>query len=115
VRLVRFALFGILTGALAATACVWWRLGDPAAIEIGGYCFGIKPSSTSACGTVDGALYLFPGLVFGVVFAALLWRSRRLTLPGATVYAAAATLTNAAATFVCTIAAAPTRRSAAVR
>ena len=99
---MRFALFGILTGAVAATACVLWRLGEPAAIAIGGYCFGIKPSSTSACAAVDGALYLFPGLVFGVVFGALLWRSRWLTLPGAAVYAAAATLANAAATFVCT-------------
>jgi len=101
VRPIRFALAGILTGAAAATACVFFRLGEPAAIEIGSYCFGVKPSSTSACQTVDGAFYLFPGLVFGVAFGAMLWRGRWLTLPGAAVYAAAATFANAAATFVC--------------
>ena len=99
---MRFALLGILAGAVAATACAFLRLGELAAIEIGGYCFGIKASSSSACGTaIDGALYLFPGLVFGIAFGPLLWLSQRLTLPAAAVYAAAAALANAAATFVC--------------
>jgi len=102
VRITKFALFGILTGAAAATACAFLRLGEPAAVEIGGYCFGIKPTSTGPCGTVDGALYLIPGLGFGVVFGLLLWRARRLTATGAILNAGAAALANAVAVFLCT-------------
>jgi len=99
-KLLQFALAGILTGALAATACAFLRLGEPSPIEIAGYCFGLKATSTSACQTIDGALYLFPGMVFGVVFGPLLlWK--RLTAAAAAAYAAAATIANALAVFVC--------------
>ena len=73
-RIIRFALFGGLAGAVAASACSFGRIGDAAAVEIAGYCFGIKGTSTSACQAIDGALYLFPGMVFGVVFGPLLLR-----------------------------------------
>ena len=100
-KLLQFALVGILTGALAATACAFLRLGEPPPIVIAGYCFGVKASSISPCGTIDGSLYLFPGLVFGVVFGPRLWHGRRLIASGIALYAGAATFANALAVFVC--------------
>jgi hypothetical protein len=101
VRIIGFALFGGLAGTLAASACGFIRIGEAAVVEIAGYCFGMKAMSTSACQAIDGAFYLFPGMVFGVVFGSLLLLSRRLTAMAAAVYAAAATVANALAVFVC--------------
>jgi hypothetical protein len=85
VRIIGFALFGGLAGALAASACGFIRIGEAAVVEIAGYCFGMKAMSTSACQAIDGAFYLFPGM----------------TAMAAAVYAAAATVANALAVFVC--------------
>jgi len=101
-RLAIFAGCGVLTGAAAASLCSLLRLGEPAAIEIAGYCIGIMPSSYSRCGTVDSAFYLFPGLVFGVVFGPLLRLHGVFGTAAAAGYAAAAMLANAAAVVVCT-------------
>lgn len=100
-RLALFAGAGVLTGAAAAALCSSLRFGEPAAIEIAGYCIGIKPGSYSHCGTVDSAFYLFPGLMFGIVFGPLLRVYRELRAAAAAGYAAAAMLANAAAVFVC--------------
>jgi hypothetical protein len=101
VTIVGFALFGSLAGLVAAWACGFARIGEAPAVEIAGYCFGIKVTSTSACEAIDGAIYLFPGMVFGIVFGPLLLLSRRLTAMAAAAYAAAATLANVLAVFVC--------------
>ncbi len=100
-RSIRFAVFGALSGVVVASACVLLRLGEPSSVEIAGYCLGVRPSSYSHCQTIDGAFYLFPGLIFGLVFAPLLvWRGE-LEAHGAAGYAAAATIANAAAVFLC--------------
>jgi hypothetical protein len=100
-RLLTFAAFGTLSGVAAGLSCAFLRLGDAGTIEIVGYCFGVKPTSTSACQAIDGAFYLFPGLLFGVVFGPLLlWRGE-LHATGAIAYAAAATIANAAAVLLC--------------
>jgi hypothetical protein len=95
-----FALCGALTGA-AAAACTLVQIGEVGALTVGGYCLGVQATSTSACGGVDGALYAFPGLAFGVVFGPLLHFYRRLSVAGAVAYALSAALANAAAVAVC--------------
>lgn len=96
-----FAACGALSGVAAGLSCAFLRLGEAGTIEIVGYCFGLKATSTSACQAIDSAFYLFPGLVFGVVFGALLrWRGE-LEAIGAIAYTAAATIANAAAVLLC--------------
>ncbi|HKW53163.1 MAG TPA: hypothetical protein VJO12_05685, partial [Stellaceae bacterium] len=73
-RLARFTGLGAITGALAAA-------------------FGI------GVGFHWLALYVVPGLVFGLAFATLLHRQRLMRRGRAALYAAAAVLGNAAAVF----------------
>jgi hypothetical protein len=100
-RLLSFAACGALSGVAAGLSCAFLRLGEADTIEIAGYCFGLKATSTSACQAIDSAFYLFPGLVFGLVIGPLLlWRGE-LRATGAIAYAAAATIANAVAVLLC--------------
>jgi hypothetical protein len=99
-RPIAFALLGLLTGA-AAAGCTFMRLGDVAPFEIGGYCLGVLPITGAHCGGIDAAVYVFPGLVFGVVFGPLLRLRRQLSLGGVAAYAAGSCLGNAVAVAVC--------------
>ena len=98
-RLV-FATVGGLTGVASAFLARFVELGDVWAPAIGGYCFGFQTTSGSPCHGVDAAMYLFPGLVFGVTFGPLLQSCRIIDGKAAVAYAAAATLANAFAVFV---------------
>jgi len=95
-----FGVFGTLTGAIAA-ACTFYQIGEFYGIAIGGYCFGLQPTPSSKCGGIDGAIYIFPGLVFGIVFGPLLYFSERLSAAGAVAYVLAAFAANAVAVSVC--------------
>ena len=95
-----FAAFGALSGAIAA-ACALVHIGEVDAVEIDGYCFGVQATATSACRGIDGVLYVFPGLVFGVVFGPLMCFRRQLGGAGAAAYALAAWVANAVAVSVC--------------
>ncbi len=97
---ITFAVFGALTGAIAA-ACTFYQIGEFYGIAIGGYCFGLQPTPSSKCGGIDGAIYIFPGLVFGIVFGPLLYFSERLSAAGALVYVVAAFVANVVAVSVC--------------
>lgn len=97
---ILMALLGAVTGALAAAAVDLVPLRDVGGIVLFGHCFGMR--RVNECAGAPGAFYLFPGLIFGVGFAALLWWQRRLRLPDAIAFAIAATLANAAAVFVWT-------------
>jgi hypothetical protein len=99
-RVTAFAVVGALTGAVAA-ACTFYQIGEFYGVAIGGYCLGLQATPNSACGGIDGAIYIFPGLVFGIVFGPLLCFCRRLTAIGAVIYALAAFLANIAAVSVC--------------
>ena len=101
VRLVTaFAVFGALTGVIAAASTLY-QIGEFYGIAIGGYCFGLQATPSSTCGGIDGALYIFPGLVFGIVFGSLLYFCRRLSTIGAVAYALAAFAANAVAVSLC--------------
>jgi hypothetical protein len=95
-----FAVFGALTGAVAAAGALY-HVGEVRGISIGGYCLGLQAMPSSACGGIDGAIYIFPGLVFGIVFGPVLYSCRRLTAAGAVLYALAAFLANIAAVSFC--------------
>jgi hypothetical protein len=73
-RVLLFALFGVASGAAAA---VVFELTDA-----GGVLF-----------------YTAPGLVFGVIFGAILWRGRIIGPVRATIYGLAAALSHGAAVF----------------
>jgi len=95
-----FAVVGALTGAIAA-ACTFYQIGEFHGIAIDGYCFGLQATPSSTCGGIDGALYIFPGLVFGIVFGPLLYFCRRLSAAGALVYVVAAFAANVVAVSLC--------------
>jgi hypothetical protein len=97
---IGFALIGLLTGAVAA-ASTFLSLGPAGAPRIGGYCFGVPPIVGEHCAGVDAAVYLFPGLVFGLVFGPLLGSIRGLGIAGKLGYAVAAGLGNAVAVTLC--------------
>src|SRR5260221_6242217 len=98
--LVTFAVFGALSGAIAA-ACTFYQIGEFYGIAIGGYCFGLQATASSKCGGIDGAIYVFPGLAFGVVFGPLLYFCRRLNAVRAVAYVLAAFAANAVAVSLC--------------
>jgi hypothetical protein len=101
-----FGLRGVATGAVTAAACTVAKLGEVEPIAISGYCLGVQVSGAGvmqggACTGIDGAFYLFPGLVFGIAFGLLLHRRGRLSRSGAIGYALAAVVGNAVAVTVC--------------
>jgi hypothetical protein len=91
---------------IAAAACTQVQVGEIAPFDIAGYCLGTPISGAGvmkagACSGIDGAIYLFPGLVFGVVFGPLLHWRRRLSRSGAVLYALVAAVANAVAVMLC--------------
>src|SRR5258707_5551355 len=95
-----FAVVGAVTGAIAA-ACTLYQIGEFHGIAIGEYCFGLQATPSSTCGGIDGAIYVFPGLVFGIVFGPLLYFCRRLSAAGAAAYVLAAFAANVVAVSLC--------------
>jgi len=95
-----FVAFGVLTGAVAA-ACTLYQIGEFYGIAVGGYCFGLQATPNSTCGGIDGALYIFPGLVFGAVFGPLLYFCRALSAAGAVGYGLVAFAANGVAISLC--------------
>jgi hypothetical protein len=95
-RTVRSAVAGALSGAVSA-ACSFLALGQVPGVELFGHCFGMRIAGS--CGGIEGAIYLFPGLVFGLALGAdIWWRGHRRA---ASVFALAALAANALAVFVC--------------
>jgi hypothetical protein len=105
-RLAAFALCGVGTGAVTAAVCTVAKVGEVEPFAISGYCLGVQVSGAGvmqggACTGIDGAFYLFPGLVFGIAFGPLLRRRSHLSGSGAIGYALAAVVANAVAVTVC--------------
>lgn len=94
----RFLALGAASGALSAAA-TFIRLGDVASPLVLGRCLGFGGLNT--CNGIDASFYLFPGLIFGVGLAGLLYRQGRLKLTHAVVIVVASTIANAVAVFVC--------------
>ncbi len=90
---------GVASGLGSAALVTFCQMGDVAAPEVFGYCFGMRVSSN--CHGIDAALYLYPGTIFGVLFIA--WeRWRRRIDPGRLVgFVAASGVGNAVAVFLC--------------
>jgi hypothetical protein len=99
VRRSWFLLLGAVTGLLASAATMV-HLGDVAAPRLFGMCFGFS-SSGARCEGIDGAIYLFPGLIFGVGFAGAQRWCGRLDLGRALAFILASGIANAVATFLC--------------
>lgn len=99
VRPVWYLGLGAMSGLFSAAIIVFCHMGDVAAPEVAGYCFGLRISSR--CAGVDGTFYLFPGTIFGVLFAAL--RSCRgwIGLRRFIAFAGASGVANAVAVFAC--------------
>lgn len=90
---------GATSGLLSAAIIVFYHMGDVAAPEVAGYCFGLRMSSR--CEGVDATLYLFPGSIFGVLFAALQVR-RGWNYPGRVIaFVVVSGVANAVAVFLC--------------
>jgi hypothetical protein len=101
-----FALCGVATGAITAAVCTVAKLGEVEPFSLGAYCLGVQVSGAGlmqggACTGMDGAFYLFPGLVFGIAFGPPLHRRGSLSRGGAICYALAAVVANAVAVTVC--------------
>jgi hypothetical protein len=93
-----FLVVGAGSGILAAVT-TFFPLGDISAPWLFGRCFGLQVAGS--CNGIDGAVYLFPGLVFGIVFAGVeRWRGR--FDPGVGFgFVIASVIGNALAVFVC--------------
>ncbi|HXP04776.1 MAG TPA: hypothetical protein VN808_11695 [Stellaceae bacterium] len=87
------------SGLLSASIIVFCHMGDVAAPEVAGYCFGLRMSGR--CEGVDATLYLFPGTIFGVLFAALSSRRGWIGFGRFIAFIGAAGIANAVAVFVC--------------
>ena len=95
---IRYVLLGAAGGALAGLSTLY-PLGNLPAPTLFGQCFGLDISNR--CEGIDAAFYLFPGLIFGVLFAAAqLWRglfdARRVVT-----FALVSGVGNAVATLLC--------------
>jgi hypothetical protein len=97
-RASRFLALGAASGAVAAAA-TFIPLGDTAAPVVFGRCLGLK--MMSSCNGVALAVYLFPGLIFGVLFAEALRRRGQMIPRRAVVFVLASGIGNALAVFVC--------------
>lgn len=94
-----FLGMGAVSGLLSAAIIVFWHIGDVSAPEVAGYCFGLRMSSR--CEGVDATLYLFPGSIFGVLFAVMqVWRG--WNDPGRVIaFVVVSGVANAVAVFLC--------------
>ena len=104
---IRFALLGAASGALATGAVDLLHLGAAPGLMLFGNCFGVDYRDGRCIGA-PGATYVFPGLIFGLLFALFLRRAGRLRRPGAALFAVAAAIANAVAVFVFATTFAPT-------
>jgi len=96
----RFALLGAASGMLAAAAALVFHFGDVEVPRVVGVCFGFSGSG-GRCEGVDGALYWFPGTIFGLLFGVTwLWLGRFDAIRAAG-FAIASLFSNAIAVFVC--------------
>jgi hypothetical protein len=94
-----FLGIGAVSGLLSAIVIVFYHMGDVAAPEVAGYCFGLR--MYSRCDGVDATLYLFPGSIFGVLFAALQVR-RGWNDPGRVIaFVVVSGVANAVAVLLC--------------
>jgi hypothetical protein len=95
---IRYLLLGAASGVLAGLSTLY-PLGSLPAPTLFAQCFGLEISGR--CEGIDAAFYLFPGLIFGVLFVvAQLWRG----LFGARhvlAFALASGVGNAVATLLC--------------
>ena len=93
-----FLLVGAASGVLAAGS-TFYSLGDVGAPHLFGRCLGLQVANN--CNGIDGAFYLFPGLIFGIVFAGVQrWRGRFDGGVGSG-FVIASLMANALAVFVC--------------
>ena len=94
-----FLALGAVTGLLSAVATLL-PLPEAPAPRLFGFCFGIN-SPGGRCEGLDASVYLFPGLIFGVGFAAAqTWRGR-FGAGRAIAFLLASTIANAIAVFFC--------------
>ena len=98
-RPVWFFGLGAVSGLFSAAIIVFWHIGDVSAPQIAGYCFGLRISSR--CDGVDATFYLFPGALFGILFAALWSRRGGIGLGRFIAFTGASAIANAVAVFVC--------------
>jgi hypothetical protein len=89
-RSAAFAIVAGMTGTLA-TACTFLPLGEFDSVMFGGYLLpgGQRYRGAARKGN-DGSFYVFPGLVFGLLFGALMHRLGRLGRGGVAAYIATA-------------------------
>ena len=98
-RLNLYLALGAVAGALSAGA-EFIPLGDAPAPTLFGYCFGID-SPRPRCDGIELSFYLFPGLIFGIIFAgAAAWRGR-LDMPRGIAFVIVSCVGNAVATALC--------------
>ena len=88
-----------VTGALSAAATLL-PLPDISAPTLFGYCFGISQTG-SDCSGIGAAYYLFPGLIFGLGFAAFAARRCTVGAPRLAALVVLSTAANAVAVFLC--------------
>jgi hypothetical protein len=94
-----FLALGAVTGVLAAASTLY-PLADVGAPRLFGYCFGIDGPG-GQCGGIEASFYLFPGVIFGIPFAAAqLWLGR-LGAGRAAVFVLVSGIANAIAVFLC--------------
>jgi hypothetical protein len=97
-RLFCFLVLGAASGAVSALLTLW-QLGGVVAPMLFRTCFGIKMSNS--CEGIDASVYLFPGLIFGVFFAAAQrWRGL-FDIGRAAALVLVSMIGNAVATFLC--------------
>jgi hypothetical protein len=93
-RFNRAGLLGALTGVISASS-VYLPIGEFPGLTLHGACIGLVVSGH--CQGMVLGLYLGPGLVFGVVFGALLHRAGRFGRRGAAGFALASLVANSLA------------------
>ena len=104
---IRFSLLGAVSGALATAVAYVLHLGTAPGLMLFGNCFGVDYRD-GRCNGAPGTTYVYPGLVFGLLFALFLRRAGKLRWPGAALFAVAAAIANAVAVFVFATTFAPT-------
>lgn len=91
-------IIGGVTGALSAVAVSYVKVGALPGIVILGACIGLRGAND--CSGLELATYIAPGLIFGIVFGALLRRSGKLDPAGAVWFALASLVGNFLAVMV---------------
>jgi hypothetical protein len=97
-REVRFLGIGAASGLLSAGSTMV-QLGDVGAPDLFGACLGF--SVGGYCRGIDLSFYLFPGLVFGILFAGAQLAYRRMDFARSAAFVLASGIANAIAVFIC--------------